>query len=83
MPPPVFPNGKQTDAQDVALARALFLALDPESQRSFARCCVFADLCYKSNDERRPCYLCVRRASAGCAPPSIACHRDERQSRRN
>ena len=45
MPPPIFPDGDPTPA-DIELARELFLALDPNSQRwyRFRGRDIFADL---------------------------------------
>lgn len=49
MPPPVF-SGEPTE-EDVELARALFQALDPESQLWYRRCSVFADLLPEAREE--------------------------------
>lgn len=36
MPPPIFPDGPPTE-EDIALARELFAALDPQSQEWYRR----------------------------------------------
>ena len=41
--PPIFPEGEPTD-DEIELARALFLELDPESRRWYRSCSLFKDL---------------------------------------
>ena len=43
LPPPIFPNGDPSP-EDIELARELFLALDPESQRWYSVMRTFRDL---------------------------------------